>query len=54
MINPNSEAVCHVCGQIHSDLSLCEGCNKLACEDHYTKALCDTCMAKVESLEGQA
>ena len=41
--------MCHICGQ-KEDLTRCEGCNKLACEDHYTQALCDSCMAKVEAM----
>jgi hypothetical protein len=40
-----TERGCHICGKNPS--FLCEGCNTLACEDHYTQALCDTCMAKV-------
>jgi hypothetical protein len=43
-----SERSCHICGQ--SPSTLCEGCNTLACEDHYTQALCDTCMGKVNAL----
>jgi ketopantoate reductase len=48
MFNHNNEAVCHICGQNPS--TLCEGCNTLACEEHYYQALCDSCMAKVAAL----
>ena len=44
-------AMCQICGQKES-LTICEGCNKYSCEDHYTQALCDSCMTKVaEELE---
>ena len=41
--------MCHICGKKES-LTLCEGCNKLSCETHFSKALCDTCMSKVNDL----
>jgi hypothetical protein len=43
-----NERSCHICGL--SPSTLCEGCNTLACEDHYTQALCDTCMDKVKAM----
>jgi len=30
--------------------ALCEGCNRPACEEHFTKALCDCCMDEVEAM----
>ncbi len=41
--------MCNICDKKES-LTLCEGCNKLACEEHFTEALCNTCMAKVKAM----
>ena len=44
----DAEHSCHICGQYPS--ILCEGCNKFSCEKHFTEALCDTCMEKIDEM----
>lgn len=39
---------CHICGE--EPYALCDGCGKLACEEHFTEAICDTCIAAMEAM----
>ena len=42
---------CHICGQGPS--TLCEGCNEFSCEKHFTEALCDACMEKIDEMSDE-
>ena len=39
---------CHICGKNPS--TFCEGCNRSSCEKHFTEALCDACMEKIDEM----
>lgn len=50
-MNKEDERCCHICGE--SPSILCEGCNEFSCEQHFTEALCDTCIEKIDEMSAE-